>query len=139
MTVQATTLKKIIKQENLENANVVVRMDLEGYEKKVIDTLPDNIYALLFEFHIPVLGYQESKQLLQTIKKNGFDIEYLIDNPKGYTPVVKYTSLKTYLQLSNIIGKKRLYYRPKQAVIERLLRAGKACPEILAKRKNLHL
>lgn len=139
MTVQATTLKKIIKQENLENANVVVRMDLEGYEKKVIDTLPDNIYALLFEFHIPVLGYQEAKQLLQTIKKNGFDIEYLIDNPKGYTPVVKYTSLKTYLQLSKIIGKKRLYYRPKQTVIERLLQAEKACPEILAKRKNLHL
>ena len=105
--VQATTLKKIIKQENLENANVVVRIDLEGYEKKVIDTLPDNIYTLLFEFHIPVLGYQEAKQLLQTIKKNGFDIEYLIDNTKGYSPVVKYTSLKTYLQLSKIIGKKK--------------------------------
>lgn len=135
VTVPAVTLKQVIKQENLEDANVVVRMDLEGYEKKVVDTLPNNVYAVLFEFHITVLGYQQAKNLLQTLEKKGFEIECLIDNPKGYEPIVKYLPLKIYLQLFSFIGKKRLYYNPKPVVMEQLLQAGKACPEILVKRK----
>ena len=111
-------------------------MDIEGYEKKVIDTLPDNIYALLFEFHIPILGVKNAKQFLQTLKNKGFNIEYLIDNPKGYEQIVKYTTLKTYLKLFEIIGKKRLYCRPKQLVLNQLIEAGKACPEIIAKKVN---
>lgn len=136
VTVETRSIEEIIKKENLESSNVVLRMDIEGYEKKVIDTLPDNIYALLFEFHIPILGAENAKQFLQTLKNKGFNIEYLIDNPKGYEQIVKYTTFKTYLKLFEIIGKKRLYCRPKQLVLDQLIGAGKACPEIIAKKVN---
>jgi FkbM family methyltransferase len=132
VTVEAKSIEEIIKQENLESSNVVLRMDIEGYEKKVIDALPDNIYALLFEFHIPILGVKNSKQFLRTLKNKGFNIEYLVDNPKGYEQIVKYTTFKTYLKLFEMIGKKRLHYRPKQLVLDKLIEAGKACPEIIA-------
>ena len=136
VVVEARSIEEIIKQENLEGSKVALRMDMEGYEEKVIDTIPDNIYALLFELHIPILGVKKSKQLLHTIKNKGFNIEYLIDNPKGYEQIVRHTTLKTYLKLFNIIGKKRLHYRPKQSVLDQLIEGKKACPEIIAKKVN---
>jgi len=134
VVVEARSIEEIIKQENIEGSKVALRMDMEGYEEKVIDTIPDNIYALLFELHIPVLGVKKSKQLLHTIKDKGFNIEYLIDNPKGYEQIVRHITLKTYLKLFNIIGKKRLHYCPKQSVLDQLIEGKKACPEIIAKK-----
>jgi hypothetical protein len=33
-----------------------------------------------------------------------------------------------------MMGKRRLYYRPKKLVLDQLIEAGKACPEIIAKK-----
>jgi FkbM family methyltransferase len=134
VTVEAKSIEEIMQQENLESSKVILRMDIEGYEKKVIDALPDNIYALIFEFHIPILGAKKSKELLYTLKNKGFSIEYLVDNPKGYEQIVKYTTFEIYLKLFEMMGKRRLYYRPKKLVLDQLIEAGKACPEIIAKK-----
>jgi len=133
--IQALRMKDIMKDERLESGNVVVRMDLEGYEKIIIDDIPNSVYALLFEFHSPLLKYNQSKLLIEKLKKKGFQIEYLLIDPKGLEPMVKLLGIKAFLRLYEKRANKPIFHYPSPNIIERTIRKQKTCPHIFARRK----
>jgi FkbM family methyltransferase len=136
VSVEAVSIKDLIIREKLEKSNIGLRMDMEGYEEKVINNLPREVYSLLFELHIPTIGIKNSLKILQILEEERFKIEWLIDDPKGYEQIPRYTTLDTYLKLFKKIGKKRCYFHPNKSIITKIIKKGKACPEIIAK-KNI--
>ena len=134
--IEAMSIHDVILEENLEKSNIALRMDMEGYEEKVINNLPKNVYSLLFELHIPIIGIKGSLKILQILEQEGYKIEWLIDNPKGYEQITRYTTLNTYLKLFQKIGKKRVHHNPSTSLLKKIIKKGKACPEIIAKNGN---
>lgn len=132
--IEAMSIHDVIVKENLESSNIALRMDMEGFEEKVINNLPKNVHSLLFELHIPIIGIEGSLKILEILEEEGYTIEWLIDNPKGYEQIPRYTTLNTYLKMFEKIGKKRVHLHPSTSLLTEIIKKGKACPEIIAKK-----
>jgi len=134
--VPTVTVTGLIKEEMLETANVVLRMDIEGYEEEVLQGIPKSVYAILFELHPHILGVEMSKRLIRNLQSGGFSIEHLIIDPKGAAPLVNLFGLKLFIRLCEIKGSKRVYTNPTINEIDSVIQSPTVCPHIFAKRNE---
>lgn len=94
MTVEVRTVDKALEHREPPN---FVRMDVEGYETKVIRGMENilknsNLRWLFIELHPSLMKRQELAELLAILKRHNFEIE-LIAMTVGLSPERTYRSL----------------------------------------------
>jgi hypothetical protein len=86
--VKAFSLNTLIKKLGLQNLkNIMLRMDIEGYEYRILsENIPEQISLIDVELHS---NNYDVKEFCQKILVQGFLIEYLIgDIPFGLYPLI---------------------------------------------------
>ena len=85
ITVPVSTLDLLLKPYDLPSVDLV-RMDLEGYEVKVIDGMMETIerYSprLLVELHPHLVGVETMCAYLQRLKTLQYELDWVIDNER---------------------------------------------------------
>jgi len=98
----------LIAKLGLQNfKNIMLRMDIEGYEYKVLKNIPKQILLINVELHP---SNYDVKEFCQRIVDQGFSIEYFIsDIPFGFYPLI------------NIFGPRIIkYLKPYYTVAEKV-------------------
>jgi FkbM family methyltransferase len=129
VTVQALTLQTIIDKVGINGRRVLLRMDIEGYEKVVGYDLPDEIKAISLEFHRPVLGYEDSMKLLNHWEDSGFKVLTLSRGVDGLSPFIKRFGLLPVLRVYELKGQ-RLFVNPDKSTIDYIFRLNKENPHM---------
>jgi len=106
VNVQALSLENIVKSEGLTNANVLIRMDIEGFEREVLKNIPKEVYGLSFELHAHILGYEATLTLLKKLHNFGYKIRTVVRETQGLYPIIKWLGLRKALQLYQKVAKK---------------------------------
>lgn len=130
--VQALPLEDILKTENMKGKRALVRMDIEGYEKNITKKLPEEIYALSFELHAPILGYSSTMELIENLKKSGYKIQMMIRELDGLGPLVKLLGVKKALRFYERLVETRVFYEPSMSLIKEIIKKQKENKHILA-------
>jgi FkbM family methyltransferase len=85
ITVPISTLDFLLKQHHLPSVDLV-RMDLEGYEIKVIDgmlaTIEKYSPRLLVELHPHLTGVKAMAAYLERLRRLGYELEWVVDNER---------------------------------------------------------
>jgi len=83
----------LIAKLGLQNfKNIMLRMDIEGYEYKVLKNIPKQISLINVELHP---SNYDVKEFCQRIVDQGFLIEYFIgDIPFGFYPLINVFGLR---------------------------------------------
>jgi len=92
--VKAFSLNTLIKKLGLQNLkNIMLRMDLEGYEYRILSArIPEQISLINVELHS---NNYDVKEFCQKILDQGFLIEYFIgDIPFGFYPLINTFGLR---------------------------------------------
>lgn len=133
ISVQALPLKEIIHVQNLEDANVFIRMDVEGFEESIIKGLTKEVYGLSFELHSYILGYRGAFGIIERLRKLGYKIRWMVRETRGLYPVAKMLGIRRALQLyRSVSGKSRVFYEPSLSLIRLTIREQRECPHIFA-------
>lgn len=131
--VPSVTLEKIIQDFNLRH--VLVRMDVEGYEEKLLEKLPSQVKYLSFELHPYILGIKRAIQVIESLKRQGFTVTLLIRDTTGISPLIKTFKLSMALKLFEGLGEKRVFQTPDHKTIRRIIMDMKECPHVYAERE----
>ncbi len=70
--VQALSIKDLVESYGLQNSNIVLRMDVEGFEEKILREIPKEVYGITYELHPRFAGDEVPADLLERIIGNGF-------------------------------------------------------------------
>jgi FkbM family methyltransferase len=85
VTVRVSTLDSLLARHELPSLDLI-RMDLEGYEIKVIRGMKSTIKKyrprLLIELHPQVVGAQAMITFLKQLKALGYELEWVLDNER---------------------------------------------------------
>jgi len=120
--VPALPLSEIIKSEDLVGSNILIRMDVEGFEKIILKNLPKEVYAVSFEIHPDLIGKQATLTLLKDIVKYGYKIKVITNGTIGLYPLVKWFGLKSSLWLfEKATRQPRIFYEPSFSIINKLM------------------
>ncbi|MFX0199341.1 MAG: FkbM family methyltransferase [Candidatus Hodarchaeota archaeon] len=133
--VRSLPLRNILVSENLQRKNVIIRMDIEGFEKKIITKLPEEVYGLSFEFHSYILGYDTATTMIEKMKKNGYSIQLMTRELDGLAPIIKVLGINKSLRLYERLVEKRVYHEPSLREIKDILKEQRENPHIFAVRK----
>jgi FkbM family methyltransferase len=92
--VKGLSLKTLIKEFNLHNENnIMLRMDIEGYEYRILKNIPEQVSLINVEIHPSKYDVEE---LCKEVINQGFIIRYFIgDIPFGLYPIVNILGLKS--------------------------------------------
>ncbi len=81
IAVPSKPLDLFIKENQIDKVDLI-RMDVEGYEDKILNGMKDTIKKfkpiLQIEVHPMYLGNEKTKEFLQHLKSNGYDVLYYI-------------------------------------------------------------
>lgn len=93
----------------------LLRMDVEGYEYKILEKgIPEKINKISMEFHTVLIGEEKSIILLKMFEENGFYVDTIIEDlPLRLYPF--YTVLKK-TKLMNIFTYKKRNLRPTECI-----------------------
>ncbi len=130
--VQALPLEDILKTENLKGKRALIRMDIEGFEKNITKKLPDEIYALSFELHAPILGYDSTTALIENLRKSGYKIRLMIRELDGIGPIVKLLGVKKALRFYESLVETRVFHEPSMSLVKEVIKKQKENPHIFA-------
>jgi FkbM family methyltransferase len=130
--VQALPLEDILKNEKLNGKRALIRMDIEGFEKNVTKKLPEEIYALSFELHTPILGYDSTIALIKNLRKTGYKIRLIIRELDGLGPIIKLLGVKKALRFYESLIETRVFHEPSMNLIKEIIKKQKENPHILA-------
>jgi len=129
VTVKTLTLQTIIDKLSLNNSRILLRMDIEGYERVIGYNLPQEIKAISLEFHCPVIGYEGSMKLLDHWEESGFKAVMLSRELDGLSPFIKRFGLSSVLKVYQLMAK-RVFMKPDRNLINSILSLKKECPHI---------
>ena len=129
ITVQALTLQTIIDKVGIHGCSVLLRMDVEGYERVIGYNLPEEIKAISLEFHRPVIGYEESMRLLNYWEESGFEVVMLSRELDGLAPFIKKFGVMPVLRAYELVNK-RLFMNPDRSTIDDILVLNKESPHL---------
>ncbi len=102
--------------------NVLVRMDLEGYEKEVTKTLPKEVHGLAFELHTYILGADGAYDLIKNLWQQGFEIEALVTGCGGsFSFLTKVLRIENALKLYSLSGKTCVCQNPTENSVKKLI------------------
>jgi FkbM family methyltransferase len=130
-TVHTRTLKQVA----VNKENVLLRMDIEGYEEKVLEHIPDNINLLSFELHTLMLGAERAYSLIEHLQDKGFRISLMLrelDTIYGLTLMICY--LKYFPAFIYNLVDRRIYKNPSNKLMLKIFQTSRECPHIYAVR-----
>jgi hypothetical protein len=130
--VRGYSFDSVLKRENLKGLNILVRMDIEGFEKAIINQLPEEVYGISFELHSYILGYSDSVALIKKLMSSGYKIELMLRELDGLVPIVRLLGLKTSLRLYESLIEKRVFHEPSMNDVESIIRLCRENPHIFA-------
>jgi FkbM family methyltransferase len=107
--IRMTTLKEACSK--IWSSNILVRMDIEGYETKVLKEIPDKVKYLSFELHTDILGRKKSIDFLDYIEAEGFKIFLITRDLAGLGPLFTRFGFKVF-EIWNRLKEKRIYRVP---------------------------
>jgi FkbM family methyltransferase len=120
INVRALSLKTIIDSMGLRGANVFLRMDVEGYEKVILEKLPNEVCGISFELHPHIIGWESTISLFKKLFEMGFKTEILTYEGVYMYPVIKFLGISRALQLFNPILLEPDINKSKQFITEKL-------------------
>ena len=132
--VQALPLGNVLQTENLMGMNVLIRMDIEGFEKNIVDKLPEEVYGLSFELHSYILGYYGTISLVEKLRKLGYKIRLMTRELDGLAPVIKFLGVRRALRLYESLVETRVFHEPSIDVIKNTIKEQRENPHIFAVR-----
>jgi FkbM family methyltransferase len=116
-----------VKVESLEKFvtgydHVLVRMDIEGYEKEVTKTLPKGVHGLAFELHSYILGADGAYDLIKNLWHQGFEIEtYITGHSSSFSLLTKVMGIENVVKLYSLSGKKFVHHNPTKNSVKKLI------------------
>ena len=135
MTIKQTEEVQLITLEDacqsIDDNNILCRMDVEGYERKILRNIPEEIRILSFEFHTKIIGETQSIELIDRLESEGFQIKLMTRELEGMVRLFKvfgFTVFKIYNQLKE----KRIYHYPRRTEIVKIIRMMRENPHIFA-------
>jgi len=133
--VQALTLGDVVKTAGLESKRVLVRMDIEGFEENITKRLPKEVYALSFELHSYILGYEGAMKLIENLNSSGYKILLLSRELGALSPFIKLMGVRRALRLYENAIERRVFYEPSRGTISKIIKKRKENPHIIAVKK----
>ena len=113
--------------------NVLCRMDVEGYESKILNNIPENIKEVSFELHTRILGKKQSITLIEKLENDGFKIILMTRELEGMMNLFKIFGFKIF-RIYNRLKEKRIYINPKKSEIIKVIGYMQENPHIFALR-----
>ena len=107
--VHAFPLKEIISSEGLMGANILVRMDVEGFEEVILKDIPKEVHYLSFELHSREIGFHGSLRLLKKLSKLNYRIKIAsryAGTRAAICPLIKWFGLRNALLLHQKLSPK---------------------------------
>jgi len=98
--VKAYSLQTLIRMLKLNGRqNLVLRMDVEGYEQKILNRIPSEVKWIDVELHP---GKYNVGKFIKKVTEQGFNVKYFIsDVPFGFYPIINSIGLKKALKILN--------------------------------------
>jgi FkbM family methyltransferase len=116
--VKVESLKKFVTGYD----HVLVRMDIEGYEKEVTKTLPIEVHGLAFEMHSYILGVNGAYDLIKNLWQQGFKIEtYITGHGGSFSTLTKVLGIENATKLYSLTGKKFVHHNPTKNSVKKLI------------------
>lgn len=115
----------------IDDTNVLCRMDVEGYEKKILTNIPEKIRGLSFEFHTKIIGEIQSIELINKLENEGFRITLMTRELEGMMRLFK-TFGFTIFKIYNQFKEKRIYHYPRKKEIIKIIKLMRENPHIFA-------
>jgi FkbM family methyltransferase len=116
--VKVESLKKFVTGYD----HVLVRMDIEGYEKEVTKTLPKEVHGLAFELHSYILGVDGAYDLIKNLWKQGFKIKtYITGHSSSFSFLTKVLGIENAVKLYSLSGKKFVHHNPTKNSVKKLI------------------
>lgn len=132
--VQALTFEDLLETENLAGMNVLIRMDIEGFEKNVVKKLPEEVYGLSFELHSYILGYYETTALMKKLRRLGYKVQLMVRELGKLAPIIKFLGVRRALRLYESLVGTRVFYEPSIEIIKNTIKEQRENPHIFAVR-----
>lgn len=115
----------------IHGANILCRMDVEGYEKKILTNIPEKIRGLSFEFHTKIIGRIQSIELINKLEREGFQITLMTRELEGMMRLFKIFGF-TLFKIYNQFKEKRIYHYPTKTEIIKIIKLMRENPHIFA-------
>ena len=135
MTIKQTQEVQLITLEDacqsIDCNNVLCRMDVEGYEKKILNNVPEKIRVLSFEFHTKIIGETQSIELINRLEREGFQVTLMTRELEGLVNLFKIFGF-TVFKIYNHLKEKRIYHHPRKTEIIKVIRLMRENPHIFA-------
>ena len=114
--IESLTLKEACK---LYDSNLL-RMDVEGYEYDIFkEGIPNTINKICLEFHTTILGKKKTLELLSIFEKNGFNIDYMLEDlPLRLYPYYKFLKYTKLIKLITYKKKNISFNRAKDLIFK---------------------
>lgn len=112
--------------------DVLLRCDIEGFEKELFKDIPNPITGLSFELHTGIIGKEESYTLMQNLHSQGFKVYLMTRELDGRVELFKRLGFKLSLWAYNNFIEKRVYWKPTFCDIHKIITAQKENPHIVA-------
>lgn len=135
INVKAYSIKSILERENLMDSNVLIRMDIEGFEKTIISQLTREIYGISLELHSYILGYSGGVALIKRLEKLGYKVKLMTRELDGLVPVIRLLGFKIPVKLYESLIEKRIYFEPTLSMIKFIIKQQKENPHLFVVRK----
>lgn len=126
------TGSRLVHVKSLEEActgldKTFLRCDIEGYEKELFTTIPQNVKALSFELHTEILGTEASLHIIDNLERQGFSTLLMtreLDGLAKWFARIGYWSVRLY----QLVFSRRVYTEPTQKQIEAIIELQRENP-----------
>ena len=117
----------------ISSNDIFCRMDVEGYESKILKDIPEKVKGISFEFHTKILGKNRSIKLIEKLENDGFEIALMTRELEGIMKLFKVFGF-TIFRIYNHLKEKRIYEDPTKSEIVKIITLMRENPHIFAYR-----
>jgi FkbM family methyltransferase len=107
ITVESKRLDTFVSERQIGSIDFI-RMDLEGYENKVIKGMQQTLMKykprLLIEVHKDYLGTRGTIDFLLDLKSYGYELKYLVPKEIDYSLIASHTDIKKTISIDDAIS-----------------------------------
>jgi len=121
--VEAIPLTNIIEKFELTNKNLMIRMDVEGYETIILKTIPKQLHAISMELHTENIGHPQTITFIKHLIKKGYKITAIIKEARKIIPLIKIIGIKQLLKIYNATNKPRIFHNPTWKTTKQLIQS----------------
>jgi FkbM family methyltransferase len=111
MMVPVKTVDTVLKENKIEKIDYL-RMDIEGYEVELIDSMPRALKStpkLFIELHLDVVGLTRAKEFLLKLRDAGYELQYVVDRDKDFPYYEGNDAVKQGITITELIEMLSIY------------------------------